>query len=172
MSRDRTFGRSPGPGLAWALVGASLLLGCSEAYHGPDESQLQHAVKASLERFDKPAESRLAPHLARLTRSDYAERLHKVRFADEQQCQKRQAEGEDEKADQSEGAVYNCHVLISMRMDRGAMSQATGLADTTFEGRLPLVRRDGSWELTDDSLARQMIVTHVLHNSGAGNLFQ
>ena len=52
------------------------------------------------------------------------------------------------------------------------MSQATGLADTTFEGRLPLTRRDGSWELTDDSFARQMIVTHILHNSGAGNIFQ
>jgi len=58
-----------------------------------------------------------------------------------------------------------------MRMNRDPLGEASGLPDTRFEGQLPLVRRGDRWALTHDSIAREMIVSHVMNASGMGQLF-
>ena len=67
--------------------------------------------------------------------------------------------------------IYDCPVSITMRMNRDPLGEASGLPDTRFEGQLPLVRRGDRWALTHDSIAREMIVSHVMNASGMGQLF-
>ncbi|WP_293626964.1 hypothetical protein [Salinisphaera sp.] len=172
--RRRPYARALRPVRAWtwlAVLAAAGLSACGASYHGPSEDEVQAAVKASLQRFDEPVKSRMAPQLARMTRSNFADRLHRVRFIDDEQCRPR--DEQTAKADsQLTGAIYDCPVSITMRMNRDAISDATGLADTRFEGQLPLVHRDDGWALTEDSIAREMILSHLLHQSGMGKLFQ
>ena len=166
--------RASMPARAWAWVAVLATVGlsaCGASYHGPSEDEVQAAVKASLQRFDEPVQSRMAPQLARMTRSDFADRLHRVRFIDDEQCRPRSEPAEPGDAPPP-GAIYDCPVSITMRMNRDPLSDATGLPDTRFKGQLPLVRREEGWALTDDSIAREMIVSHLFHEAGMGKLFQ
>ncbi|RJS93608.1 hypothetical protein [Salinisphaera sp. Q1T1-3] len=151
------------------LLAGLVLAGCGLGYDGPSEGEVKTAIQESLERFDQSSTNRRAPHLSRLTQSDFAERLHRVSFVDGQRCEKMNPGDDNAKADAP--VRYLCRVHITMRMKNDVMSRTTDLADTRFEGRLPLVRKDGHWALTDDSIARRMIMANIFGGARQSHTF-